>query len=46
MRDAINANHMDMVRFERRQDTGYQRILGHIVRLIREAGEWRREQGE
>jgi len=46
MRDSINANHMDMVKFEHRQDIGYQRLWGHILRLTREAGELQKEQGE
>jgi hypothetical protein len=45
MRDSINANHMDMVKFEHRQNTGYQRIFGHILRLIREAGVLKKEEG-
>jgi hypothetical protein len=46
MRDSINANHMDIVKFEHRQNTGYQRIFGHILRLIREAGVSKKEEGE
>ncbi|KAH0533863.1 hypothetical protein FGG08_007514 [Glutinoglossum americanum] len=43
-RDAINANHMDMVKFDNRGDVGYQRICGHILRLIGEAAESKRKQ--
>ncbi|KAI9761267.1 MAG: hypothetical protein M1840_001991, partial [Geoglossum simile] len=43
-RDAINANHMDMVKFDNRGDVGYQRVCGHILRLIGEAAESKRKQ--
>ncbi|KAI9778144.1 MAG: hypothetical protein M1839_008353 [Geoglossum umbratile] len=43
-RDAINANHMDMVRFDNRRDVGYQKICGHILILIGEAVESKRKQ--
>ncbi|KAI9774253.1 MAG: hypothetical protein M1840_004147, partial [Geoglossum simile] len=43
-RDAINANHTDMVKFDNRGDVGYQRVCGHILRLIREIAESKRKQ--
>ncbi|KAI9758975.1 MAG: hypothetical protein M1840_003619 [Geoglossum simile] len=43
-RDTINANHMDMVKFDNREDVGYQIIRGHILRLIGEAAESKRKQ--
>jgi hypothetical protein len=46
MRDSINANHMDMAKFEHRQDVGYQRVWGHILRLIREEGPSKKGKGE
>jgi hypothetical protein len=46
MRDSINANHIDIAKFEHQQDIGYQRVFGHILRLIREAGSLKREEGE
>jgi hypothetical protein len=46
MRDSINANHMDMAKFEHGQEVGYQRILGHILRLINEVGESEEKEGE
>jgi hypothetical protein len=46
MRDSINANHMDMVKFRRRDDIRYQRVLGHILRLVRDVVELKEEEGE
>lgn len=36
---SIHANHMDMTKFQTRDDSGYTRVLFHIRRQLKESGD-------
>ena len=43
---AIHANHINMVKFSSKEDSGYRRVSGHLRIMVQDAGETIRSRWE